>query len=785
MAEDKLGAVLRRFRITAGMTQDELADSSGVSARTISDVERGLRAVLHRDTVRRLASALTLGVGDRTRFEALARPRHGAVEQTVSLAALPTPPTRLLGRTREMAAVVERLRNPTVRVLTLTGPGGIGKTRLAMEAANTVGSLFTDGIHFVSLGELTDAALVAPMLAKSVGIVETDPDVTRLVTTRLADQRALIVLDTFEHLMPAVPLVYDLMRACRRCTFLVTSRSALRLRGELELPVPPLRVPTADAVLRLDQINRWPATALFWERACAIRPDLELEPTTVTLVAEICRKLDGLPLAIELAAARVKHLPLAAIRNQLEHRLDLLVGGPRDLPARQQAIRDTVAWSHDLLATREQILLRRLSVFAGGWDLESIVPVTAEQRGSNGFDGAVHDDRDALDSISALVDHSLVVLEDGCSHARYDMLDVIKEYAAGRLADAQETERTQRRHAMHYLSLAEAAEPQLVRSGHQDWFRRLDANRANLRSGMAWAIDNGQTVPALRYTVALWRYWRQLGELAEGRRWSEAALAVPGDTPPSLRAKALCAASALAFPQGDHKRMAELADEAIEFAGRSDDPMDLRNVLTIRGMVAMCQQRYADALTPYTQALTIARTLGPTWQLGTSYLNLGTALLHAGHLEEAVDTFRNALRVYRDLGDDVFAARVLNNLAHAALVDHDLARAERLGRQALADLAEQGERQGIAEGLETLAAVAAEHGKAESAATLAGAATTVREEIAARAAPFDLQITGRLLDAAKNRTYQPQWARAWHRGRAMNPIDAAAYALGLREASRS
>jgi predicted ATPase/transcriptional regulator with XRE-family HTH domain len=767
VTEDRLGVSLKKLRAAAGMTQEELADRAGISARTVSDVERGLRTAVHGDTARRLASALGLGEDDRARFEAVARGPVAAAEPAARPGALPAPPTRLLGRSRELGSITGRLQGPEVRLLTLTGPGGIGKTRLALQAAVQVQAIFGGGVFFVVLGELKDPSLVAPELAKVIGVVETGPELVELLTRRLAGRPALVVLDTFEHLIPAAPLVYSLLLNCPETTFLVTSRSALRLRGEHEFPVPPLELPTATRQAQPEDVGRWPATALFWERAQAVRPDLDLDPETASLIAEICRKLDGLPLAIELAAARVKHLPLAAIREQLEHRLELLVGGPLDLPLRQRAIRDTVAWSHDLLGPREQILFRRLSVFAGGWSLDAIENVA----------GSVDDVGDALDGISALVDQSLVVLERNRPDPRYDMLDVVREYAAACLSGAGETEEIERRHALHYLVLSEAAEPHLIRAGHQDWFRRLDADRGNLRRGMAWTIDHGEAVLALRYTVALWRYWRQLGEFAEGRRWSNAALAVAGDAAPSLRAKALCAAAALAFPQGDHVHMAELATEAIELAHRSDDPMDLRNALTIRGLVAMCQGRYADALEPYTESVAICRSLGLSWQLATSHLNLGAALLHSGRTEEAVASLDEALRLYRELGDDIFAARVLNHIAHAALADNDIARADRLAHEALASLAEQGERQGIAEGLETLAAVAAARSAVERAATLAGAAAAIREAIAARAAPFDIAITSRLLDRTHATVSEKRWHHAWDRGRTLDPVAAVAHAL--------
>lgn len=765
--EGALRVVLRKLRAEAGLTQEELAGRAGISARTVSDLERGLRLVVRPDTARRLASALGLGDEGRARFYEVVRGWPAAVGPTAPTDAVPVPPTRLLGRSRELADILARLGDPDVRLLTLTGPGGIGKTRLALEAA--VRARFDGGVFFVPLGELTDASLVAPALARAIGVAETEPDLGRLLVQRLASSRALVVLDTFEHLVPAAPLVYSLLLKCPETSFLVTSRTALRLRGEHEFPVPPLVLPVETSDVRPEDIQRWPATALFWERARAVRPDLALTGETAALIADICRKLDGLPLAIELAAARVKHLPLAAISEQLHDRLRLLVGGPADLPPRQRAIHDTVRWSHDLLGGRQQTLFRRLSVFAGGWCLDDVTDVAG---------GA--DVGDALEGISALVDHSLVALEGDRPDARYDMLDVVREYAAARLADSGEAGAVERRHALHYLALAEAAEPHLVRTGHQEWFQRLDTDRGNLRRGMAWTLDRQEPVLALRYAVALWRYWRQLGEYTEGRRWSDAALAVPGHAPPSLRAKALCAAAALAWPQADHARMAELAAEAIPLAQQSDDPLDLRNALTIQGFVAMCQGRYAEALEPYTECVAICRRLGNSWQLATSHLNRGAALLHCGRAQQGVTDLQEALHLYRELGDDVFAARALNHLAHAALADDDVARADHLAREALTSVAEQGERQGIAETLETMGAVAAARSAVERAATLAGAAAAIREAIAFRPAPFDVAITGRRLNATKAGDNAGLWQQSWARGRALDPADAVAYALETR-----
>jgi predicted ATPase/DNA-binding XRE family transcriptional regulator len=762
-----LGPTLKRLRRQAGMTQEELAERAGVSARTVSDVERGLRTLVHQDTARRLVSALGLSEEQRHGFEVVAR-GDARDAQPASTARPPSVLTPFLGRSKELDDIQAALLGGDVRLLTLTGPGGIGKTRLAIEAARTIEGSWPDGVYFISLGELKDPSLVAPEIAKAVGAVESDPSLQQVLIKRLSGSKALIVLDTFEHLTVAVPLVYALVLGCPRCAFLVTSRSALRLRGEHELPVPPLESPPdTPAGEQLDDVGRWPATALFWDRVRAVRPDLSLDRNNALLVAEICRRLDGLPLAIELAAARVKHLPLAAIRDQLDHRLELLVGGPLDLPVRQRAIRDTVAWSHELLDGRAKTLLRRFSVFAGGWrlaDIEDVCGPAAEIGG-------------ALEGVSALVDQSLVVVDRKGSEGRFEMLDVVREFAAQRLAEAGESQEVARRHALHYLDLAEQAEPKLVRAGHVLWFQRLAAERGNFRVGMAWAADRGETVMALRYGVALWRYWRHFGEFAEGRRWLDTALAVEGDAPVSLRAKAVWAAGALAFPQGDHERMAVLASEAYKLALESEDRMDMRNALTSKGLVAMVRAQYQDALPSLREAVAICESLGLSWQLGTSYLNLGTALLHAGFGEEAVATLQKGLRVYRELGDDVFAARASNSMAHAALARGDIGEAARLARDALSSVAEQGEWQGIGDGLQALAAVAAARSDPDRAARLAGAASAVREMIAARPGPFDVAIPSRFIESSEKAVGAKRWHRSWEAGRAMKIEAAVAYAL--------
>ncbi len=678
---------------------------------------------------------------------------------------LPTVPTPLCGREREIEQVASLLLDPEVRLVTLTGPGGIGKTRLAIEAARHVEGSFASDVHFVSLGELSGASLVAAELAKAIGAMDTGRSLQQTIVERLSRRRALMVLDTFEHLIPAAPLVYSIIQECPDVTVLLTSRTAIRLRGEREFPVPPLPVPPYVPE-HAEGLTDWPATALFVEQARAVRPDVEIDGAGTALIVEICRNLDGLPLAIELAAARVKHLPLLAIHDQLGQRLRLLVGGALDLPGRQRTIRDSVAWSFELLPAREQQFFRRLAVFSGGWDLAGAAAVHGDDQAA-----------DVLDLMSGLVDHSLVALDATAANARYDMLEVVRDYASERLAHSAERETVAGRHAEHYARLAEQVEPSLVRSGHRQGFARLDLERRNFRRALEWAIEHREATLGLRLIVALWRYWRHFGAFVEGRRWCDRVLAIKGEAPASLRSKALSGAAALAFPQGDYARMAALAADAMELAHAGGDALDVRNALTVHGMVALGQERFRDALTRFDEALAVCDSLGATWQLGSSHLNRGLALLNLERPADASEAFRKALELYRTLGDDVFAARAVNYAAHATLLQGNVRQAESLAYESVAASARAEERQGVADALVTLAVIAAGRSDVERAATLRGAVDAIRESLVIPPASLDRAIIRRFEQALDRVRNDARWEPRLAAGRDLSLGAAVEYAL--------
>ncbi len=753
MDDTGLGALLRRQRDAAGLTQEELAERAGISSRTVSDVERGLRDGMFRDTAARIAAALGLAGDERVQFEAVARGRRGRAGPPPA-AAPPVPLTRLIGRERELADILTRLRDPGVRLLTLTGMGGIGKTRLAHAASAAARGDFPGGVYVVPLAQTRDPALVAALVAQALGVHPARDPVADLIKAYLADRRVLVVLDTFETVRDAAPFVADLLASCPGLTVLATSRVALRVRGEHEFPVPPLGL-AADG----------PAAELFADRALAVRGDLDLRGPAAPVVAEICRRLDGVPLAIELAAARVKHLPVLALRDHLDHRLGLLTGGAQDLPARQRAMRDTLAWSHDLLDGDAQGLFRRLSVFAG-WTLESARAVCT----------ASAPVADVLAGLSTLVDHSLVTLADGPPGvARYAMLDVVRDYA-GELCDAAgETPLLADRYAEHFTALAEAAGPALRGPGQRAWHRALDADLPNLRQAVGWSVRHRDAGRALRLAGAAWMFWLWHGGFAEGRAWLTDALSLPGGPPPA-RGRALWGVGWLAYHQGDYGATAAGAEALLALASATGDPLDRRNGLTLRGMTELADGRYGAAVAVFEEAWEICRRAGAPWLVAASALNLGTACAHHGDLDRAEELLGQARDRYRELGDDPYAARATRHLAVCRLLRGDPGRAAELLRAGPWPPPDEGGAWDLAETLETLCIVEAASGDPRRAATFAGAAETVRRRTGTRPHPFDRAVAEPYL--ARARAATEAWDAGWRAGGEMSPDDVSALVAG-------
>jgi len=752
-----LGDLLKHHRAAAGLTQEELAERAEVSARTISDAERGLRTTIYRDTARRLAEALGLMGDDLARFERAARARRKLPPQIRS--EIPVPPTPLIGRDHEVDQARNALSSAGVRLLTLTGPGGIGKTRIAIEIAARMRPEFGGNVFFVPLGGTDEASLVLSEIAHAVGVTWTPVALIPAIVDQLRDKKSLLVLDTFEHLLAAAPDVAEIMASVPTLHILVASRETLRIRGEHEISIPTLGTPEASSP---EDVARSPAGLLFLERARAVNPDLVLDDVTAGMVTAITRRLDGLPLALELAAARAKHVPLPTLLDQLENKLTVLTGGPRDLPKRQRTMRDTVGWSFDLLDPQERMLFAELSVFAGGWTLDAAT--------------AVHSEPSAvLEPLSALLDKSLVRRELKDDPPRYGMLDVIREFAGEQLStDARRA--TTQRHTAFFTSLAQRAELELGTATQDRWFHALAADQENFRVALRSSINAGDAETALRLAGSLWQFWRSHGDLTEGRAWLREGLALGAGSTPD-RAKALWGAAWLAYHQGNYDEAETLGEDLRILSRDAKDPVIVRNALTVRGMVAMAHERFGDARALFDQAVDLLRPLGRNWLLGTSLLNLGSACVHQRDAEHARTCLEEARTVYDQVGDRHFSARATVQLGFAFMIDDDLTPATTLIFESLRAFAELDDTWGATEALEAIAAVVAARGLAGAAARLGGAAETLRSTLSVRPLPFDAMWTASFMDRARASTDPATWSSAWNEGSSMGLDDAIELAL--------
>ncbi|HEY7419397.1 MAG TPA: NB-ARC domain-containing protein, partial [Ktedonobacteraceae bacterium] len=426
--------------------------------------------------------------------------------------------TAIIGRDQETRTACTLLQRPDVRLLTITGPGGVGKTRLALHVADILTDDFADGVCYVSLASVVDAALVIPTIAQELGFVEAgETSLLSRLQAFLSDKHLLLLIDNFEQVVAAAPLLAELLSACRGLKMLVTSREMLHIHIEHEMAVPPLALPTSPDFSEPAEIHHYPAIALFMERARFVKPDFQVTDDNIHDLVEICRKLDGLPLAIELAASRIKLLPLHLLRARLDHRLQLLTGGSRDLPKRQQTLRDALTWSYELLDTGEQQLFRLLSVFVRGCTLE-----VGEQFAQTFF----HDTEQIFPRIVSLVDKSLLQLvEQPGGEARIMMLETMREYGQERLAECLEEATARNAHAMHYLALAEQAESEMRKADQVTWFNRLDQENENIRAALSWLLEHGSIEAALQVCSALWIFWLVRDHRSEGFQWVEQALA--------------------------------------------------------------------------------------------------------------------------------------------------------------------------------------------------------------------------------------------------------------------
>ena len=774
---DEFGALLRRHRIKLRLTQEGLAERAGLSARAVSDIERGLHRTPQRETALRLVDAL--GLTNEQRRQLLSARDSGAPHADTPTrgrrATLPLFLTSLVGRERHTAEVIELLRSR--RLVTLTGPGGVGKTRLALSVATAVAAQHNGAVVLVELEALTHPELVLHAVASAIGIVEQQARSLRdTLIDELRPHDLLLVLDNCEHLVQScADVVHMIVRACAGVHVLATSREPLGVRGESVWQVPPLV--TFDNDAPLDRQVESDAVRLFLDRARAVKSDFALTSDNVTVVASICRRLDGIPLALELAAARLNVLSPREILLRLDNALPLLSNAGRAAPERQRTMRSALDWSYQLLGGAEQRVLERLSVFAGGFGLQAAEAVCADEQIEAGA---------MLAWLGSLVDRSLVVVEARDGASRYHMLEVVRQYAAERLMAVGESERTITRHAGYFVDLARrtvpppwevyAANPVAHAPEHVRWADALEAEHDNLRASLQHLLQRGDAVGAQRLGAAVWQFWSVRGYLSEGRMWLQQVLALPGGTHEG-RIRVLQGSAFLAFRQADTAAARTLQSQVLQLTRESRDATgailcrlrladldildglydsatqrlnealgearQLRNRsveawgLASLGQLALAQGDNAGARSSASEALVLFQEVGSQRGEAVARRWLGDALLRLGEFDAAGEILEVALASYQARGDQWNTALLFELLGRVAIERGELDRARSLLVQGLELHRLLGDRVRVIRFLDAFARLASREGHAERAQRLTSAASAAREQLLRRTTDGD------------------------------------------------
>jgi predicted ATPase/DNA-binding CsgD family transcriptional regulator len=678
----------------------------------------------------------------------------------------PVPLTTFVGREQEVTAVANLLQRPEVRLVTLTGPGGVGKTRLAIAVADQLASAFPDGVGFVSLESIADSSLAASATAQVLGIREmSEASLDDRLVAFLHDQQLLLVLDNFEQVVEAAPLVTDLLGTCPKLTVLITSRVRLRVSGEREHVVPPLPLTGRDDAPSVVDIARSPAVQLFVERAQAARSEFVLSDENASVVADICRRLDGLPLAIELAAARMRALPPNALLDRLERRLPLLTGGVRDAPTRQRTMRDAVAWSYDLLTPAEQRLFRRLAVFVSGCTLEAAEAVTGEPGGSG---------MDVLDGIASLVDKSLLRQDDGPGGAsRYRMLETVREFGLEQLAVSGEEAAVRDRHAAWCLAFGQRGAAELKPVANPEVVDRLETDHANLRAALAWLDGAGHGNDLLRLTGSLEWFWYLAGHYREGHGWLERALALAPDARAADRTEAENGAGHLAYTLGDFRGATEHLDRAMRLARETGAASEEGRAMVLLGILAEDCGDYdaAEALLIAASELWAGDTADPFGPLNaiTIRYHLGVVAFGWGDLTRAETCWREAVASARRIDDPLHPAWSLNYLILLAIEQGDRRRAAGFLRERVALAREFPRLHDTGMVLAAAATLASVCGEADVAARLFGAATSRSSGTLLLDVPPEGEIFRQAAAAARRVLGDADYAAAWEAGQRLRP----------------
>ncbi len=770
------GDLLRRARLAAGFTQEELADRAGLSVRGISDLERGVRRTPQRATLDLLIDSLGLSDADRLIWERSRRHSDLAEQinsgmpsrQAATESKLPNPLTPIVGRQGDLNAIVTLLRDPATRLVTLVGAGGIGKTRLSIAVAHKIAYAYPDGAFFVSLAAIRDPDLVLSVIARELELQSTrNRPVIDDLREFLQHRRVLLILDNFEHVTDAAPGIVEILEHAAGVTVLATSRARLHVRGEREYLVPQLDLPPSDCST-LDTLVESASAQLFLKFAQDVAHHVQLTDQDVPSIVHICRRLDGLPLAIELATARLRIVSTGELADLLAHRLPILTGGPTDLPARQRALRDTIRWSYDLLTPGQQQLLRSLSVFAGGWTIEAAAAIAGV------------DKLDLLPDLTALVEQSLIhPTNTYLGSSRLGMLETIREYGIDSLMEHQELGHSQQQHAEYFERFALEQGAAVLGDATGAPLDKLDDDLDNMRIAFRWFVTQGRAESALKMVSALQWYWIRRAPLTEAERWLAQVLPHGQSAATEVWAAALNTGGFVAGYRGDSSRARCLHEQALGLFRSIGDQLGIGHALHGLGTAAELEGDYTFARECYDESLTIFR---PTdeW-IGTSaalskLAELSQKTSDGEHTTALID---EALSIVREHRDAAFQSICLNYLARDALRRGDVSLAATRVKESLALNRAVRTVRHSATGIELAAIIQMRHGRRDSAAILLGAATSLRERIGIQlSGEFDqLNAYDQYLVLARTELQKPETRDAWLTGSQLSTIDAIEFAL--------